>query len=103
MQGHIVYTWYTPGNLDSLNKMLDREKVNESFRLREARAFEVKKVKGKHTNIDIIEILTIVTKNEECYSPPDRLRKIIIVKYLLKTYFLSRNRFSSWLVVLSPS
>ena len=94
------YIKYTPGNLDCLNKMLNRKKVNGSFRLRQSRAFEAKQVRGKHTNIHIIEILITVTKIEECYSPPDRLRKIIIAKYLLKICFLSRNRVSCWLLVL---
>ena len=96
----LLMTPNTPGNLDCLNKMLNREKVNGSFRLRQSRAFEAKQVRGKHRNIHIIEIIIPVTKIEECYSAADRLRKIFIAKYLPKISFLSRNRVSCWLVLL---
>ena len=87
------YLPYTPGNLDCLNKMLNHEKVNGSFRLRQSRAFEAKQVRSKHTDIHIIEVLITVTKIEECYLAPYRLRKIIIAKYLLKSSFLSHSVF----------
>ena len=38
--GNLNVIIITPGNLDCLNKMLNRKKVNGSFRLRQSRAFE---------------------------------------------------------------
>ena len=54
--------------------------------------FEMKTVKGRCTDILILDILIIVTKIGECNSAPLELQQLIIVKPLFSVSFVGPNR-----------